>query len=82
MTLAKFIDEVVSKTKANTAWEESVNNALQEIDAIKRPARIAYAETAVYARRLALKSRVGSSEERALIEVAIDQLASLRADIR
>jgi hypothetical protein len=82
-----LIDEVVSEIQADSAavtypWEQFVNSALQETDAIKKPARIAQAETIVYARRLALESREVSSAERALIEVAIGQLASLRADIR
>jgi hypothetical protein len=85
MTLAELIDEVVSEVQADTAgaaypWEELVNSALQETESTTRPARIAQAETIVYARRLALKSREGSREERELIEAAIDQLASLRGD--
>jgi hypothetical protein len=85
MTLAKLIDEVVSEIEGDGAsaaysWEEFVNSVLQETESTTRPARIAQAETLVYARRLALKSRGGSREECELIEVAIDQLASLRAE--
>jgi hypothetical protein len=84
MTLTELIEELFSEIKAETAdvkypWQESVKSALQETDAIKRPARIAHAETVVYARRLAL-SHEGSNEEHELIEVAINQLASLRGD--
>ena len=87
MTVTELIDELVSELERDSnevkyGWQESVESALQGTDAIKRPARIAHAETVVYARRLWLNSREGSNEERELIDAAIHQLGALRADRR
>jgi hypothetical protein len=85
MTLTQLIDQLVSElerdsTKVKYGWQESLENASQETDPLKRPAQIARAETDVYARRHWLNYHEGSSEERKLLDAAMDQLTSLRAD--
>jgi hypothetical protein len=83
MTLSDMIDDFISDLKRNAdgkyPWREPVENALRETNAVRKPARIAHAETAIYARRQALASVEEANEERAALNDAIEQLQNDRA---
>jgi|1185.fasta_scaffold789900_1 hypothetical protein len=83
MTLHEFIDDFVAELEKNSspaayAWQDSVESVLQETDAIRKPARIAYAETALYRRLQALPSNPDSLNERVALNAAIEKVRSAR----
>jgi hypothetical protein len=83
MTLSDMIDDFISDLKRNAdaqyPWREPVDSALRETNAVRKPARIAYAETAIYARRQALSCSEEANEEREALNEAIEQLQNDRA---
>jgi len=83
MTISDMIDDFISDLKRNAdgkyPWREPVENALRETNAVRKPARIAYAETAIYARRQALTCSEEANKEREALNDAIEQLQNDRA---
>jgi hypothetical protein len=60
--------------KLKYPWQESVQRAIFEANASKKPERIALAETIIYGRLRALIGTTGTSDERQAVEDAIRAL--------
>ena len=83
MNLNEMIDEFISDLERSSTdlrypWREHADAALQETDPIRRSARIANAETALYRRLQALQLSDDASEEREALKAAIEDLQSTR----
>jgi len=83
MNLNEMIDEFISDLERSSTdlkypWQEHAEAAVQETDPIRKSARIAYAETALYRRLQALTLSDDASEERDALKLAIEELHSTK----
>lgn len=83
MNLNEMIDEFISDLERSSTdlkypWQEHAEAAVQETDPIRKSARIAYAETALYRRLQALTLGDDASEERDALKLAIAELQSTK----
>jgi hypothetical protein len=83
MNLNEMIDEFISDLERSSTdlkypWQEHAEAALQETDPIRKSARIAYAETALYRRLQALRSGDDASEELEALKATIEHLQRTR----
>ncbi len=83
MNLNEMIDEFISDLERSSTdlkypWQEHAEAAVQETDPIRKSARIAYAETALYRRLQGLTLSDDASEERDALKLAIAELQSTK----